>query len=223
MTVEEIQVAVGDDSYPGRLNVPSDGGENGIVLLPGAGHGPYGDIFDRVAAEAAENGYHFLRFRSWESHEELGQKTLGDLHEEIDAAVAFLQALGCTRLGIVGKSFGGRIALTHIPEVVNQLVLWAPAIMAGDESNLEKSRRMDLKEYNRRIDTSTLEAIGTPVRILHGDEDGLPLENSRKLVDGLENGELIEIEGTDHSFLGPGDGTVDATIEHTLEYLATKG
>lgn len=190
-----------------------------MVVLPGAGHGPYGDIFDRFAERAAEDGLLVLRFQSWEDHEELARKTLGDLHAEIDAAVAFLAERGCTRISVVGKSFGGGVALTHVPDAVARIVLWAPAIGVGDEPNLDESRRMDLREANLRIDPPTLGTIETPVRILHGDEDHIPFENSRKLVDGLRDAELIEVEGADHSFLGPEEGVEGVTIEHTMEFL----
>lgn len=190
-----------------------------MVVLPGAGHGPYGDIFDRFAEKAAEDGLLVLRFQSWEDHEELARKTLGDLHAEIDAAVAFLAERGCTQISVVGKSFGGGVALTHVPDAVARIVLWAPYLMVGDESNLSADQQMDLQLFTPEIDPPTLGGIETPVRILHGDEDHIPFENSRKLVDGLRDAELVEIEGSDHSFLGPEEGVEGVTIEHTMEFL----
>lgn len=221
MPAEEIQLDVGDESYPGRLEGPVDGGDHGVVVLPGAGHGPYGDIFDQFAEEAASNGRYVLRFQSWEDHEELGSKTLGDLHGEIDAAVEFLEDRGCTHIAIVGKSFGAGIALTHVPDPVGEVVLWAPFLMVREESNLEADQPMDLQEYTPTIDSATLGRIEAQVRILHGDEDRLPFENSEKMADALPNGELIEIEGADHSFLGPDSGVDAVTVERTMAFLTS--
>lgn len=219
MPVEEIQLEVGDDSFPGRLNVPDEGGAHGVVVLPGAGHGPYGDIFDQFAAEASDNAIQVLRFQNWEEFEELKVKSLGEIHEEIDAAVALLEERGCTRIDVVGKSFGGGIALTHVPDAVSKMVLWAPFLMVSDESNLAKDQPMNLKEFTPEIDPATLRTVEPSVCILQGDEDHLPMENTRKLVNALQNAELIEIEGADHSFLGPDSGVEEITIEHTIEYL----
>lgn len=221
MPVEEIQLEVGDDSFPGRLNVPNEGGTHGVVVLPGAGHGPYGDIFDRFTDEASDSGFHVLRFQSWTDYEELKAKTLGDLHEEIDAAIALLEGRGCSQVSIVGKSFGGGISLSHIPDAVAKMVLWAPFVMVRAETNLAKNQTMDLKNFTPYIDPQTLETVETPVRILHGNEDQLPFENSRKLVDGLQDAKLIEIKGADHSFLGPDSGVEDVTVEHTMAFLTT--
>lgn len=222
MSTESIDLSVDDSRYPARLRIPDETNGAAIVVLPGAGHGPYGDIFDRFTDEAAESGFHVLRFRSWQNHDELGQKTLHDLHSELAAAVELVRARGCTRLDVVAKSLGGAVALTHVPEIVSQVVLWAPAIKAGDSQNVESMRTTPLDELfpddPLEIDGPTLESISTPVRILHGDRDDISIENSRNLVDDLQNAELIAIEGADHSFAG--DDVQAETIEYTLDFLA---
>lgn len=221
MSIEKIELSVDGSRHPGELLVPDDDGQNGILVLPGGGHGPYGDVFDKFADEAAENGFHFLRYESWRNHEELGHKTLTNIHREIDEAVGLLAERGCSRISIVGKSLGGAIALTHDHQNIGHVALWAPAIIASDKANIAKREETMFEEVlpadNFRITSALLETIETPVRILHCTDDRLPIENSRKLVDGLPNAELMEIEGGDHAFNGEAVHT--KTIQHTIEFL----
>ncbi|WP_158057592.1 alpha/beta hydrolase [Halorussus halophilus] len=225
MSVEEIQLPVGEDSVSGRLNVPNDDAkrgdaERGIVLLPGAGHGPYGDIFDQFADTATEDGHHVLRFQSWRSPDELWEKTLGELHAEIDAAVAFLQDSGCSNVSLVAKSFCGGVSLTHVPDAIERMVLWAPAIRVGEQATIEEIETTKLSEAeSMQIDDATLAAIETPTLILHGDEDeGVPIEGSERMVEHMQDARLAVIEGTDHSFLGTDPR--EETVEKTAAFLS---
>lgn len=65
MSVQDVTLDVGEESYPGRLNVPEASTEKGILMVPGGGHGPFGDIFLRFARTAAADGYEVARFETW--------------------------------------------------------------------------------------------------------------------------------------------------------------
>ncbi|MFC3959011.1 alpha/beta hydrolase [Halovivax cerinus] len=184
----DVTLDVGDERYPGRLNVPDAETDSGILMVPGAGHGPFGDVFLRFARTAANSGHQVARFETWPFPTDLEAKTDADFAAELEASVDFLRDRGCETITVVAKSFGGRIALWHLPEAVDRLVLWAPAILAGDHDD-EPS-----------ISDDDLASIEIPVRLLQGDEDTLSMENAAALVDALPTGELVELPGEDHSF-----------------------
>lgn len=218
MSFTNIELEVGDNTYPGRLDIPTEGSQRGIVVRPGAGHGPYGDIFDRFAEKATDRGYHCLRFQSWGEQENLGQKTLSDLHDEVDAAVARLQSEGCTEIYVVAKSFGAGMSLTHIPNAVEAMVLWAPAIGLEDESNIGAVTEKQFREEDWPVvSPSFLNEVKIPVLILHGtDDETVPVKNSQQMVNALPDGELLKLGGEDHSFRGAIESEV---VAQSLTYL----
>lgn len=60
------------------------------------------------------------------------RKTDAEFEAELEEGVEFLRERGCTSVAVVAKSFGGRLALTHLPGRVDRLVLWAPAAAFGE-------------------------------------------------------------------------------------------
>jgi hypothetical protein len=44
MGAEDVTIEVGRNSYSGRLNAPNQTSERGIVVIPGAGHGPFENV-----------------------------------------------------------------------------------------------------------------------------------------------------------------------------------
>lgn len=129
--------------------------------------------------------------------------TLSELHELIDERIRLLEEYGCESIGVVGKSFGGQLAITSRPEV-NFLVLWAPAIGFG-EDNVEKWRSTKLKHAQTikdiSVDKSFLGKIDSEAKIIHGTEDQVvDIENSRKICEALPECEFEKIENAGHSF-----------------------
>ena len=217
MRVQAIDLTIGTDTYEGRLNTPQEDTGTGALVLPGAGHGPFGDIFDIIAYELAGDGKHVLRFESWEDKEQLGEKTTGELHDEIDAGIEYLQSRECSTIYLVAKSFGGGLALTRIPEVIDRVVLWEPAIevVNDPESSTEMSETMT-DPGGLGITAQELGQIQTPVRILCGDEEpGLSVESCERMVNTLGQGDMTVIPGENHSF----NINRPAIVQHTLEYF----
>ena len=189
MGTADATLDVDGASYSGRVNAPDEPTDRGVLIVPGAGHGPFGDVFDRFAEAAAEQGRTVARFETWESHEELRQKTDAEFEAELEGGVEFLRDRGCTSVAMVAKSFGGRLALTHLPDRVDRLVLWAPAVAFGES------------EDRPSITADTLSDVEIPVRILQGDEDNVvSVENAAAIAEHLPDGELVELPGEDHSF-----------------------
>jgi len=204
MCANDVTLEVGDESYPGRLNVPDSPTEQGVLVVPGAGHGPFGDVFLRFAEAAAERGYEVARFETWPFPSDLDAKTEDEFEAELEASVEFLQSRGCSTITVVAKSFGGRVVLEHLPDAVDRLVLWAPAVKLGDHEDAPSMTAEELPDRE------------LPVRILQGDEDrGLPVENAERIAGQLPRAEMVELPGEDHSFLRDHE----RVIEETLSFL----
>ena len=207
---EDVTLDVGTESYPGRYDEPSEPSDRGMLMIPGAGHGPFGDVFLRFGREAADAGYGVARFETWLSPADLDAKTEADFRAEIEAGVAFLRSRGYETVTVVAKSLGGRLALEHLPGGVDRAVLWAPAVHPEDYD-----LPAELEGKVPSIGADDLGAVDVPVRVLHGDEDALPLESPRLLAERLPDGELVELPGDDHSFRRDHE----RVIEETLAFL----
>jgi pimeloyl-ACP methyl ester carboxylesterase len=203
MCAQDVTLDVGGESYPGRLNVPETSTEKGVLMVPGAGHGPFGDIFLRFARTAAGDGYEVARFETWPFVSDLEEKTADDFAAELEAGVEFLQSRDCSTITMIAKSFGGQKALKHRPDAVDRLVLWAPYVTTGEDDEMPSITVDDLAE------------IEIPVRILQGDEDrGLSVENAETLAEHLPQGEVVELPGEDHSFRNEPARIIDETMDY---------
>lgn len=96
--------------------------------------------------------------------DEVDAKTEADFRAEIEAGVEFLRSRGCETIAVVAKSFGGRLALSHLLEGVDRLVVWALAVLAeGIEDAPERLLESDLIPS---VAESELAAVDVPVRVL---------------------------------------------------------
>lgn len=224
MQTDDTALQAHGETFDARLTVPDDPDGRGVAVLPGAGHGPWGDIFDRFAEAAAADGCHVLRFDGWPTPEVFMEQTVSEVHAELDAALAHLDEAGCSDLALVGKSFGGGVALTRIPEAVDRVALWAPAFVTfGDEATVEDAVDVPLAELKdtperRQIAASTLADVDADLLVVQGDADEVrSVEHARSVVDAAPNAELVVREGEDHSFRG-GDREREVVAE-TVDFL----
>jgi pimeloyl-ACP methyl ester carboxylesterase len=207
---EDVTLEVGDSAYPGRLNTAEGASDHGVLLVPGAGHGPFGDVFLRFSRAAAEEGHHVARFETWMSPAELEGKTDEEFRAELAAGVDFLRSRGCSTVSVVAKSLGGRVALKHLPEGVDRLVLWAPAVLAADAENVPDEAR----EYLPSVTPSEF-GVDVPTGILQGDDDNISVDSAERIAEGLSQGEVVVLPDEDHSFLRDHE----RVIEETLSFL----
>jgi pimeloyl-ACP methyl ester carboxylesterase len=207
---EDVTLEVGDSAYPGRLNTAEGASDRGVLLVPGAGHGPFGDVFLRFSRAAAEEGHHVARFETWMSPAELEGKTDEEFRAELAAGVDFLRSRGCSTVSVVAKSLGGRVALKHLPEGVDRLVLWAPAVLAADAENVPDEAR----EYLPSVTPSEF-GVDVPTGILQGDDDNISVDSAERIAEGLSQGEVVVLPDEDHSFLRDHE----RVIEETLSFL----
>jgi len=204
---EDVTLEVGDRAYPGRLNTPEEPSDRGVLVVPGAGHGPFGDVFLRFSVAAAEEGHHVARFETWMSPGELEAKTDEDLRAELEAGVDFLRSRGSSTIAVVAKSFGARVALEQLPEGVDRLVLWAPAVLAEDAENVPEEAWEHLPSV-----TPGEFGVDVPTRILQGDDDNIPVDSAERIAEGLPNGELVILPDEDHSFLRNHERVIEETV-----------
>ncbi|QKQ98737.1 prolyl oligopeptidase family serine peptidase [Candidatus Nanohaloarchaea archaeon] len=190
---------------------------HGLLVVPGISSGPFGSPFDEVVDEMSEY-CSVVRVDAWDDARDLEDMTLRDLHEIVEGAVERLRDLGCEGIHVLGKSFGGQLALTY-PENVSfdSMVLWAPAVGLG-ENNVEKWRSTALRQASTAtdisIDISELEGLDVETLLIHGENDQVvEVENSRRIADQLPDGDVRVIEDTGHSFEGHEGEVAEITVD----------
>ncbi|MFC6954005.1 alpha/beta hydrolase [Halorubellus litoreus] len=203
MPMEQLDFEVDGETYEGRFVTPPAGDANTcVVVVPGAGHGPFGDIFDIATYELANAGVASFRYESWTSGDELDAKTLAELQRELAAAVDHALDRGYDHVSLLVKSFGGRIAFTALPEDVERVLGWAPAVVFADESALDEQRDVPLGDLADGLDIAPADVadVDVPVTLLYGDEDHFYPEHADALADVLPDAELRVLPGENHSF-----------------------
>jgi pimeloyl-ACP methyl ester carboxylesterase len=172
-------------------------------------------VFLRFARAAAGAGHEVARFETWLSPDDLDAKTDEEFAADLAAGVEFLRDRGCSTVTVVAKSFGGRLALEHLPDDVDRLVLWAPAVLADGVEGVPEA----VREQVPPVTEAELATVDLPVRLLLGDEDAMPVENAERLVEWLPQGELVVLPDEDHSFLRDHE----RVIAETLSFLPGGG
>jgi pimeloyl-ACP methyl ester carboxylesterase len=222
MAISLPELDVNGETYDARLNTPEDGeADTCVVVLPGGGHGPFGDIFDITAYELAQANVATYRFETWTTPDELRAKSFADFHAELDAAIDEVHERGYDRLFLLAKSFGGRIGLTHDLDAFERVLGWAPAVRLADDSNFAECYDTPIGETEAlRIDAGDVSRVDAPVRILRGDDDEVvSADDAETLVDALADAELRAIPGEDHSF----NENRTTVVAETLDYLVPDG
>lgn len=185
--MEQLDVEVDGGTYEGRFVTPPAGdAETCVVVVPGAGHGPFGDIFDIAMYELASAGIASFRFETWTTGDELDAKTLADRQAELHAAVEFLEDHGYERVPLLAKSFGARVAFTDLPESVGRVLGWAPAVVLADGSRLDAVRDRPLGDVEGAvIAAADLVGVDVPVTLPYGAEDGFYPAHAEALAAAL--------------------------------------
>lgn len=177
-----------------------------MLFVPGISGEVFTSKYDILVEKCLKKGVDIVRMQSWQDMNELEEKNIQIVSEEIDTVIQYLKDKKYSSIVGVGKSFGGAMMLIRNHPSISKLILWAPAmgVVAG-RSNLEEisstkfSEMKSLSEIN--LDKEFLSKIAIPVRIIHGTADqSVPIDNSKKLVEMLPHAELVEIKDMDHSY-----------------------
>lgn len=180
-----------------------------------------------------------------ESEGKFRDMTLQTEKKDAIAAIKFLKKRGYTKIGLLGLSLGGLIALLADAEQnIDAMVLWAPSIYfsgkkyyVGKEEKLREQGHITvishftgkhwdvgegLFESAEKVNrTKLLKKIRCPVLILHGDRDvNVPLKISKKSIKILRcQKKLKVIPGADHYFLDRIDLFINPTIKWFIKWL----
>lgn len=243
-TQEDITIDAGDHQIPATVTLPKGAeGEKfpAVIMLHGNGSTRHeaGNAYDYTAPELAKAGIATIRF----DYIGNGDSTSDYIDFTYDKGVAdamkcyeylsTLPSIDMERVGIMGWSMGGRLALLTAGrnDVFKSVLTWAGAYdQKGNEEEqyaIAKENGFYLVEYDWReplkqspayyecamnIDyPAEVAAIKAPILAINGTEDNVVLpETAQQIIDAStsEGSRVLLLEGADHTFnVFSGDNT----------------
>lgn len=206
--LKKISYPAGDADIPGILCLPEHHAACAPVIIFHGSDG-FKPNHEMIARKLAREGFAALTL-TWFGANAKRAHWDNVRQEDILAGVAWLKktpAVDCTRLGLIGFSRGGGLALimgSLIPEtraIVNYFGLTAW------KNGMEEFRNLAL---NQHAQLDFLKNISCPILSFHGAKDTVvPVENTFQLDRacqkyGLDH-TVIVYPDPDHSFIWPGD------------------
>ena len=216
----------------GILSNPKDTNETPIIIIC-HGFGSNKDGLTKTTLEREYNGigvatFRFDFFAHGESGGEFEEITISHGKDDVLNAVAFLNELGYTKIGLQGCSYGGMSALLTAGEIKELFCLILQCPVSDDFGNLMvdflglnknswkkegyaiynnfdgEKKKINFSFYGDINNTKGYEAaerIICPTLIIHGDaDDVVPVEQSKKLAGFINGSKLIIIPNCDHQF-----------------------
>lgn len=180
-----------------------------VITLHGLESSKDSGKWPNIAARLNDEGYACLRFnfRGCGSGPEKSEGAFEDVRltgriRDYKAAVQFLEDTGkvdMRRMGVIGSSFGGMVAIAaQVTRVKAMVCLATPYELSLRGSRFNKRFYDDLRNYD------LLQAVrnAPPLLILHGSADELvPPAHAQKLYEAARKPKrLAIIEGADHVF-----------------------
>ncbi|RLG90473.1 MAG: hypothetical protein DRO36_06040 [Candidatus Hecatellales archaeon] len=229
----------------GNLHLPNAENPPCVITLHGLESSKDSGKWLVFALKLCEAGFACLRF-SFRGCGEGEEKSEGDFEDtsltgrikDYEEALNFLRDTGLVdmgRLGVVGSSFGGMVAIASGKRVKATVILSTPYTLSKPinlqlktEKNywiLPSGRRLkkdffeDLKKYD------LLKAVKnvSPILIIHGSMDELvPVEHAYMLYKNAKEPKRLEVvEGGDHTFSNPKnlDRVIGLALEWFKKYL----
>jgi putative redox protein len=222
-----VRFPVADDELVGSWSVPNqDSGFPLVVLATGDGpNGSEGQTWKQLVPMLLQHGIgSFLFDFAGLGHSPGDYKSLTLTRgcRDFVAAMEFVRASGAhnkDRVGVIGSSFGGNVALleaANFPEI-KAIGLKSASTFLPEGYQIEHGAKL-MEEWGREgyseevghtyeivVDSlfhNTYEAasrIEAKVRIVNGTADtSVPIRHARDLLRVLKNGSIFEIEGADH-------------------------
>jgi dipeptidyl aminopeptidase/acylaminoacyl peptidase len=226
-----------------NLSSPCEGAPC-ILLSHGLESSKDGNKWLILASILSDEGYASLRFSyrgcgegPEKSEGEFQTSTLTNRIKDYKAAVHYLEQSGVDvkRLGVIGSSFGGTVALAaSVPGTKALVTLAAPSRMPP----ISKDSTADLKasglvqvESGHLLPSTIYEdagkydiceaarTIGCPLLIIHGsDDEVVPVKHAHELYNSAREPKRLEmVRGANHSFDTPEH--LEQAIAPTLEWL----
>lgn len=239
---QQVSITRGDNQIPGILTLPanatSDKPAPAMLLLPGlmADKNEGGFVYQRLARKLAEAGYASLRIDFWgvgDSKVPYAKNNFDDSLADAQEALVYLKtntSIDKTRIGVLGWSQGGRIAMVTASRDadIKALVTIAPASSNG-KTDFEflfdpyeaiakekgtvtvtmpwgSEAQSDYKFFTALANSRAMDEIKNykqPMLVVQGDKDELiNPSKSRELIKntGSYDVTLRMLEGADHAF-----------------------
>jgi carboxymethylenebutenolidase len=209
----DVEFAGSEDAVPARLHLPAAPPPRPALLVLHTASGP-GPNIDAAARALAAEGYVTLAPDLFALHE-FGADGRTDhplILGDLDAALDYLArhpAVDARRLGAVGFSFGGRLAVLLAARQPQRIRVVVSYYAVSDHRAL--GRPVAGRAARTRPLADHVSAIRAPILLQHGEADrNVPVEQSRRLHQALvgagRTAELATYPGADHLFdftLGP--------------------
>lgn len=159
--------------------------------------------------------------------------TVSEATDDILNAIAFLKSEGYQKIGLMGGSFGGIACILAAAQTAGLLVLALKSPVIDYLGKfLEQKTKEELETWKKQgyifkkrwdgrklklnyslfEDVEKIDGYGAvkkikiPTIIVHGDRDeSIPIEQSQKTAELMENCKLVVMPGADHSYSNPDD------------------
>jgi dipeptidyl aminopeptidase/acylaminoacyl peptidase len=204
-----------------------------VVTLHGLESSKDSGKWPTIAARLTDAGYACLRFnfRGCGVGPEKSEGAFEDVSltariNDYKCALRFLKdtkKVDMRRLGVIGSSFGGMVAVAAQDNRIKAMVSLATPctiLQSSAGSRFKKRFYDDLRTY----DLLTAVRSAPPILILHGSADGVvPLEHAQKLYEAAPEPKRREIvEGADHVFSHRAhlNKVIDLSLDWFKRYLS---
>jgi esterase/lipase len=197
--IDNIQVSI-DSSVKNNDSV--------VIFLPGISGNVFSNRFTSLSDACNSAGFDFMRTNIWNDADDLQDMTLNELCKSLIKVVDYCSGNRYKNIVIIGKSFGGGLAMCINDIRVNKKILLAPAFKVSTKSTLGSVSDLDLREV---FDSNEIVLSVDDIRndsacyyIVHGTKDKvISLKNSEYIIDIIDNGVLKVIDVAGHSFKSP--------------------
>ncbi|MFH1275744.1 MAG: hypothetical protein ABIH82_01395 [Candidatus Woesearchaeota archaeon] len=175
-----------------------------VIYLPGISGDVFNQKYDVFPELFKEAGFCFLRYNFWHNRVEFSQLSISSIHQELDKVIYYLKEKGFTEISLLGKSFGGGIALAYRNPEVKSMVLWSQAFGIEESGTIREWINKPLQGFkstlNISFDKKFFQDLIIPIGLLHGTlDEKVPPENSKKLLKILLQANLVILPATKHS------------------------
>ena len=218
--VERITLFSDGQRIVGVLHLPSDEGKFPcIITCHGYNSTKDSGKYITIANRLCKEGFSVFRFDfrgCGESEGNIEETTLSGRVKDLEAALQFLKnhVHISDRMGLLGSSFGGYIAILRAVKGgdIRAVVAWSTPSSLSVLSNKGK-----LHEENDLLEV--VKKVTTPILIIHGEKDELiPLYLAKCLFESANEPKLIKIiKGGDHKLTDPSNR--DQAIEQSLKWF----
>jgi dipeptidyl aminopeptidase/acylaminoacyl peptidase len=222
MNVEHVKFYSEKHLLHGNLSLPYEGAPC-IIGLHGLESSKDSRKWLIFESKLYNEGFGFLRFNFRGCGEKLNvsngkfeETTLTSRIKDFKAALNFLKQYGkidLSRIGVIGSSFGGVVAIAAQEKNVKALVTLATPYRLNENFILKREEeycilssgrklRMEFFKDLQKYDLLKLIKQSPPILIIHGESDELiPVEHAYKLFKAAKEPKKLEIiKGADHSF-----------------------